>query len=376
MEAVPGSDLLRTRPAHESHSSQYAFAMQVAGHLDALGWEQATTGGAGTAEYWQFTPQRDNIDLSSAASQYGNDDDAASVGLRTPVSAFERRRTGTTRGFQPSLAGSPGLSPANSAQLLPTVTQSNTEIVPYADSNQQLHPRASIQPETKISPYADSVAFQHRLAQPQTQVTSSADKAEPARLLASSQPQAETLPSARSKAPQQNPTVVARQLQKDRQLPFEQHPFRHTAPQEQQPTPFASAQQQHPKLALEQHPEQQAHLAASPVAPAPEQPSKELMPSLQVIKPGDLVAEPPSASWQRAEPKATTPKSQPRQTYFTSATSSSPKSTPGKVTVHRQLSYEPAGENVICTCYVNLACLLHHHPWPAFSTIIQRPFSQ
>lgn len=96
---------------------------EVASHLDALGWEQATRGGSVTAEYWQFAPRENAFDITSAASQHSNSEEAVTPGLRTPPSAFERRRKGTRRqnkkeGVQPAAAGgSPGLSPVSSIQL-------------------------------------------------------------------------------------------------------------------------------------------------------------------------------------------------------------------------------------------------------------------
>ena len=99
-------------------------ALQVASHLDALGWEQATRGGSVTAEYWQFAPRENAFDITSAASQHSNSEEAVTPGLRTPPSAFERRRKGTRRqkkkeGLQPAAAGggSPGPSPVSSIQL-------------------------------------------------------------------------------------------------------------------------------------------------------------------------------------------------------------------------------------------------------------------
>ncbi len=95
--------------------------LQVSVHLDALGWEQATKGDTAASEYWQFAPRETTLDLTSIASQQGNDDEAVSPGLRTPPSAHERRRTSTqrlARDSHPSTTnGSPGPSHANSFQL-------------------------------------------------------------------------------------------------------------------------------------------------------------------------------------------------------------------------------------------------------------------
>lgn len=93
---------------------------QVASTLDALGWEQATVGGSVTAEYWQFVPHGDTIDIASLASQHGKDGSQTPLsGLQTPPSAFERRRNSMHQlvraTSQPSLADSP--SPVSSFYL-------------------------------------------------------------------------------------------------------------------------------------------------------------------------------------------------------------------------------------------------------------------
>lgn len=67
--------------------------LQVASHLDALGWEQSAPGDNQTAQYWQFTPQDDNGDITSVTSHRSNDADLASDSasqLRTPARRSEQ----------------------------------------------------------------------------------------------------------------------------------------------------------------------------------------------------------------------------------------------------------------------------------------------
>ena len=106
---------------------------QVASTLDALGWEQATVGGSVTAEYWQFVPHGETLDIGGLTSQYGKDGSHTPIsGLQTPPSAFERRRTSTqqlARAIsQPSFADSP--SPMSSIQL----QRQSSAAPPYADA--------------------------------------------------------------------------------------------------------------------------------------------------------------------------------------------------------------------------------------------------
>lgn len=77
-------------------------------------------GGSVTAEYWQFVPHGDTVDIASLASQHGKDGSQTPLsGLQTPPSAFERRRNSIHRlahaPSQPSIADSP--SPVNSIYL-------------------------------------------------------------------------------------------------------------------------------------------------------------------------------------------------------------------------------------------------------------------
>ncbi len=151
--------------------------LQVSVHLDALGWEQATTGDTATSEYWQFAPRETTLDLTSIASQQGNDDEAVSPGLRTPPSAHERRRTSTqrlARDSHPSTTnGSPGPSPANSFQLqqqpvLP-LSQLHTDLVLPTDSRHLRRLTGTTQQQVQISPHPCSSQPQDPLCRPQSQ---------------------------------------------------------------------------------------------------------------------------------------------------------------------------------------------------------------
>ena len=69
------------------------WCLQVASHLDALGWEQSAPGDNQTAQYWQFTPQDDNGDITSAMSHRSHDADLVSDSasqLRTPARRSEQ----------------------------------------------------------------------------------------------------------------------------------------------------------------------------------------------------------------------------------------------------------------------------------------------
>ena len=105
----------------------------MASTLDALGWEQATVGGSVTAEYWQFVPHGDTMDIASLASQHNKDGSQTPLsGLQTPPSAFERGRNSMHQlvraTSQPSLADSP--SPVSSIYLQ---RQSSTQ-APHPDA--------------------------------------------------------------------------------------------------------------------------------------------------------------------------------------------------------------------------------------------------
>ena len=145
-------------------------------HLDALGWEQATKGDTITSEYWQFAPRETTLDLTSIASQQGNDDEAVSPGLRTPPSAHERRRTSTqrlARDSHPSTTnGSPGPSPANSFQLQqqPVLPLSqHTDLALPTDSRHLHRLTGTTQQQVQITPYPCSSQPQDPLCRPQSQ---------------------------------------------------------------------------------------------------------------------------------------------------------------------------------------------------------------
>jgi len=150
--------------------------LQVSVHLDALGWEQATKGDTATSEYWQFAPRETTLDLTSIASQQGNDDEAVSPGLRTPPSAHERRRTSTqrlARDSHPSTTnGSPGPSPANSFQLQqqPVLLLSqHTDLAMPTDSRYLRRLTGTTQQQMQITPHPCSNQPQDPLCRPQAQ---------------------------------------------------------------------------------------------------------------------------------------------------------------------------------------------------------------
>lgn len=234
--------------------------MQVAVSLDALGWEQATTGGSVTAEYWQFAARKDTLDIGSVASQHGTDDESTCVGLRTPPSAFERRTTGAqqlARESQQSSVGSQGPSPANSAQLH--------------------HPPVNVLHETISNE-------QQRLD---------------------------------NNMQQQSPADT-----KQHELQHSDVPVTLSALPQQHCSPFAHEVQQHPGLTREQQKEQQAVFSSS----ASHEQVSCVASRATVLKRGELVSEPPSASWHRVNQKADIPKWEVLLSHVSSAPGSSHRS--------------------------------------------------
>lgn len=133
-------------------------------------------GGSVTAEYWQFVPHGDTMDIASLASHQGKDGSQTPLsGLQTPPSAFERRRSSMhqlARAIsQPSLAESsspvssfylqrqasglppyPDAIPPNSTELqratsrtqqLASTTPSELDAIPHGSSDWQQHPASN-----------------------------------------------------------------------------------------------------------------------------------------------------------------------------------------------------------------------------------------
>ena len=88
--------------------------IQVASHLDALGWEQAAPGIHQTAQYWQFTPHEDDVDICSLGSQHSNNvaltRDSASH-LHTPARPSENQGRGDQQHTPLTSVVLPAISP-------------------------------------------------------------------------------------------------------------------------------------------------------------------------------------------------------------------------------------------------------------------------
>ncbi len=396
-----------------SHCSTAAIALkseetglQVSVHLDALGWEQATKGDTATSEYWQFAPRETTLDLTSIASQQGNDDEAVSPGLRTPPSAHERRRTSTqrlARDSHPSTINeSPGPSPANSFQLqqqpvLP-VSQ-HTDLALPTDSGHLRRLTGTTQQQVQITPHPCSSQPQDPLCRPQSQPENLP------RVVGYDQTQSSrTEPQAAGKLPYNNTNLHQRlkdRSQEDEEQPASSSQLQHSAAAPQPETgtmlyigddsiqlqqAFGDVQEQRSRQGLAEP--QAVMLAASPghqsipFAPVahqsqqhqqqPPPPQQQQQQDLAVaqqahqipfssslsqkpfrqdsaaITPAGLhtstglVSEPPSASWQYTKAAASPPTAQQAAIYFSSP--SSKAIMPGKMNVQQQLPQASAGD--------------------------------
>ena len=352
-------------------------------HLDALGWEQATKGDTATSEYWQFAPWETTLDLTSIASQQGNDDEAVSPGLRTPPSAHERRRTSTqrlARDSHPSTTnGSPGPSPANSFQLQqqPVLPLSqHTDLALPTDGGHLRRLTGTIQQQVQITPHPCCSQPQDPLCRPQSQPETLP------RVVGYDQTQSSrTEPQAAGKLPYNNPNLhqrLKKRSQEDEEQPASSSQLQHSAAAPQPKTgtmlhigddsiqlqqAVGDIQEQRSKHGLA---EPQAIILAAtpghqsnPFAPVAQQSQAHQIPlsSSQSQRPfrqdsaattparlhtsTGLVSEPPSAFWQYTKAAASTPTAQQAATYFSSPTSNAIM--PGKMIVQQQLPQASAG---------------------------------
>ncbi|DBA87927.1 TPA: hypothetical protein ACH3X1_004915 [Trebouxia sp. C0004] len=379
---------------------------QVSVHLDALGWEQATKGDTATSEYWQFGPRETTLDLTSIASQHGNDDEAVSPGLRTPPSAHERRRTSTqrlARDSNPStITGSPGPSPANSIQLqqqpvlplsqphtdlvlpnenrhfhrLTGTTQQQVQITPHACSSQPQDPlcRPQSQPETlprvvghdqtqsirsqsqavgKL-PYTNSNLHQHLKDWAQENAEQAASSLLLQHSAAAPQPKTETMLYIGDGSIQLQQAFADIQEQRSRQGLAEPQAVMLAASPGHQSTPFVPVAQQSQQDQQQPAPpqqqqqdlalEQQAHQIPFSSSLFQKSFRRDSVSTTPAVlhTTTGIVSEPPSASWQYTKPAASTPTAQQVATYFSSPTSNAIM--PGKMIVQQQLPQAPADE--------------------------------
>ena len=93
---------------------------QVASHLDAMGWEQASPGRNKTAQYWQFTPQEDDLGAASLASEHSiqpADVFESSCQLHTPARGTEQQGNSAQQDTPSRAQGAdPRLQPLQSSQ--------------------------------------------------------------------------------------------------------------------------------------------------------------------------------------------------------------------------------------------------------------------
>ncbi len=396
--------------------------LQVSVHLDALGWEQATKGDTATSEYWQFAPRETMLDLTSIASQQGNDDEAVSPGLRTPPSAHERRRTSTqrlARDSHPSTTnGSPGPSPANSFQLqqqpvlplsqhtdlaLPTdsrhlrrltgTTEHQVQITPHPCSSQSQDPlyRPQAQPETlpcvvghdqtqssrsepqvvgKL-PYNNSNLHQALKDRSQEDEEQPANGSQLQHSAAAPQPKTGTMLYIGDDSFQLQQAFGDIEEQRSRQGLAEPQAIMLAASPGHQSTPFAPVaqqSQQHQQQPPPPQPQQQDLAVAQQAHQIPFSSSQSQKPfrhgsaatTLAVLHASTgLVSEPPSASWQYTKAAASPPTAQQVTTYCSSPTSNAIMH--GRMIVQQQLPEASTG--VIhtftpCTFFHSLLALL------------------
>ena len=265
-----------------------------------MGWEQATVGGSVTAEYWQFVPHGDTMDISSLASQHGKDGSQTPLsGLQTPPSAFERRRSSMNQLAraisQPSLAES--TSPVSSFYLQRQALALHPDALPRSSTELQ---RTTSRPQQRASSTPSELDAMPRSSSdwPQHPATSSWQHLQYS-----------------SSAPSHRGSFWASQKQWSSNLGPMQEPTLHTHQQQQR-------QQQ-------QQQQQQQQRPAAPLPPVVQQAARG--PATATATPvhqTGLLSEPPSASWGRELP-ADTPSDHQMALNFSSLAIASPSDLSG-----------------------------------------------
>ena len=228
-------------------------------------------GGSVTAEYWQFVPHGDTIDIASLASQQGKDGSQTPLsGLQTPPSAFERRRDSMHQlaraTSQPSLAESP--SPVNSIYLQrqSSALPPHPDTIPYINTNQHCTTSRTL----------------HQALSPPSEI--------------------DAMPAISSDSLRNPATASWQHQQESTPLPSYQQPsFLSSSQRQWSNTPGSLLEPSQCTQQQQQQQQQHQHPAAIPVFQQ-ETRGHGIAPTSLLQQTG-LVPEPPSASWSREVPR-------------------------------------------------------------------------